>query len=169
MSPQEISKGFHLLPEKFARMLSESQFAFLNYSEMSEDQIYSLFYPHHYKNKEENKKRVQLIPLRFVNDVIKINSYIIESLSADQYKVLNTGLLDQKAVKNLFPGFTIDTLHPGYIYAVRDCGVYVMRYEFKSEGQGFSSMNRYSKKELEDKLSENKAYCTIMAKNFSSE
>lgn len=159
VSPGEISKGLHLFSEKALKLLSDQQIESLNYSTITAKEVEALFMG------GGNLHRVRLIPSGFVNGVISENKRLSKYLSRIQYLVLDTTLLDQKTVCDLFPGFTLNTLHPGYTYAVMDRGPFGMQHEFTLSG----SKSGYSKVELDAKLQQNRNYCSAMAKNFSTD
>jgi len=168
VSPQEISKGFHLLSGDLARMLSDLQVSFLDYSNMTSEQIDDLFESYHFRDKEEHRRRIQLISERFINDVTRTNSYLVEFLSPSQYQALNTALLDLKTVQKLFPGFAIHSIHPGYAHTSEQRRDEV-RHKFELNSTNSSSMSSYSQKELDALIKKRRTHCMAMAQNFLPE
>lgn len=167
VSPQEIFKGFHLLPGNLARMLSDFQLALLDYPALSKEQIGDLFDAAHFKDKEEHRKRVQLIPERFVNDVIKTNNCIVPYLSLNQYEVLNVLNLDLETVQKIFPSFAISSIHKGS-WQTFDTSGNGVQYKFEIVENGVFSVKRYFQDELDELMENKRKSCLIMAKNFSS-
>ncbi len=165
VSVEEIVKGAHLLDAKYFSLLSDEQFCALDFEKLSQEQVKDLTYSHYYKEKSEHKRRIQLIPEKFVNGLVKRCQDFVFYFSKVQYEALDVTLLGEKEVRKLFPGFTVDTLHPDHTYSVEEHGSYGMLHYFRCAG----GHTNYTKEKLDKKFEENREACLKMIKNFKPE
>lgn len=163
----EISNGLHLLSDDHLKMLSKEQITALDYSNTTSKQIDEIFTSYKFSD-QERAERISLIPIRFINDVLKINNHIVKYLSKQQCQQVNPELLDQKAIHNLFPGYSFNTIHPGYEYTIEDRKGKV-RHKFERRGDGFVSMHSYSQREINTTIEERKKQCIFWAQRFSGQ
>lgn len=171
VAPEEIKKGFHLLPERLLPLLRPHQIAALDFSTIESGslrRIFSLSDSLSGISREEKayflELRILAIPSDAVNEVIRKCPEFISLLTNFQCRALDTSLLKKESVRRLFPAFTVESLYEGCSHE-KTIGWKQVYHIFSRSG----FKERIEEKVLYSELACNKEKCRESARKFTSE
>ncbi len=158
-----IDKANHRYSSEYIdAFLSSLEGMTYDFRKWSPEQIEHVFRLLHCDSLKHCKKRVSLIECTILNGVVEKFPPISKYLTPRQYEFLDVELLGREEVQNLFPGFSKETLHPGYKYGMGDG-----RHKFTS--QDGSCMTSYSLEEYGRQTGYNQGRCEALLRIFSEE
>jgi hypothetical protein len=153
------------------RQFEVSKIPDLDISKMSADQVAALLASIGTASKEEIAERIQKVPLPQIEHILRLSKdhlflmcEFLKNLSATQLISVDCSLLTKEQLYEVFPGFSIATLYPGFTHTQSEQRGKV-RHFFKKGGVGHG----YFQKDLDDEIEKRKAECIASLNKFTVE